>query len=485
MHEMNFPPAPADLARQARLHQWWNSLAKTRDRSIARHPYYYREMANFFKGVVLEGQSALEAGCGTGFLLRQLPGAKRKGVDFAEAMIEEARAHADPIEFEAVNIEQQPVVGVYDHIILCDVINELTDVWRALRHLRTSCHPETRLTLTRFNPWWQPVFKMAAFLRLRTPHREQNWFTPEDVRQLLEISNFEVVREGSRILLPIYLPIFSTLLNRYVSHLPLFRALCCVQFTIARPKPDAEATPRRPLLSCSVIVPCLNEKGHLASLVQRTPAMGAWTELVFVDGGSTDGTWELLEDIQRTYPGPLKIRRLRQKGRKGKGQGVQEGFAAATGDVLMILDADLTVQPEDLPKFFLAIQEGHADYINGSRLVYPLKDKSMRFLNHMANRLFGKLLSGIVNHRLMDTLCGTKALRRESYQLIRQNKAFFGDFDPFGDFELIFGAAHLNLRIVEIPVRYQARVYGETKIRRFYHGWLLVRMMLFALKRFR
>ena len=160
------------------------------------------------------------------------------------------------------------------------------------------------------------------------------------------------------------------------------------------------------------------------------------------------------------------------------------GFAAASGEVLMILDADLTVAAEDLPRFYDVIAEGRGELVNGCRLVYPMDGKAMRFLNRLGNKFFSLAFSAILEQRIKDTLCGTKVLRREHYDRIAGGRGFFGGLDPFGDFDLLFGAAKQNLKIVEMPVRYRARTYGETKIDRFREGWLLLRMTWLALRKF-
>ena len=247
-------------------------------------------------------------------------------------------------------------------------------------------------------------------------------------------------------------------------------------FIIARPLFDEKKD-----FSVSIFIPCRNEKGNIEQAVTRTPAFGKKQEFIFVEGGSKDGTYEEVERIIKKYP-HKDIKLYKQTG-KGKGDAVRLGFSKAQNEVLMILDADLTVSPEDLPKFYEAMRNNRGEFINGCRLVYPMEKEAMRFLNLVANKLFGLFFSWLLGQRFKDTLCGTKVLFRHHYEEIAKNRVYFGDFDPFGDFDLIFGATKLNLKIIELPIRYKERQYGTTQIQRFQHGLLLFRMCLFAMKK--
>ena len=206
--------------------------------------------------------------------------------------------------------------------------------------------------------------------------------------------------------------------------------------------------------------------------------MGAGTELIFVEGGSTDRTFETIVDEIRQHP-EKRVTVYQQTG-KGKGDAVRLGFSKASGDVLMILDADMTVPPENLTMFFNALVSGKGEFINGVRLVYPMEGEAMRFWNLVGNKFFSLAFSWLLGQSIKDTLCGTKVLSRRNYQKIAANRTYFGEFDPFGDFDLIFGAAKQNLKIVDLPIRYRDRLYGETNISRWRHGIILLRMVIFA-----
>jgi len=311
------------------------------------------------------------------------------------------------------------------------------------------------------------------------PSRKINWLNRHDVNNLLMIEGYDIIKNGRRFLLPRNIPLISNFVNRYLANLPWINSLCLTGYTIARLLPEKS---KEGEMSISVIIPARNEKGNIENAILRTPLMGSHTEFIFIEGHSTDDTLEEIKRVAEKYKDSRDIKYAVQDG-KGKGDAVRKGFAMATGDILMILDADLTTPPEDMPKFYNALASGRGEFINGTRLVYPLEDESMRTLNILGNKFFSLMFSWLLGQRLKDTLCGTKVLTKKNYEKLIANRNYFGDFDPFGDYDLIFGAAKLNLKIVEIPVRYQAREYGSTNISRFRHGWLLIKMVFFAMNK--
>jgi glycosyltransferase involved in cell wall biosynthesis len=290
---------------------------------------------------------------------------------------------------------------------------------------------------------------------------------------MLDLAGFERLRSWREVLWPLRTPVIGPLLNRGAVRLWPLGHLALTNFVLARPKARAGVPPPAPTVS--VVIPARNEAGNVPAIFARTPEMGGGTELVFVEGHSRDGTYAAIEREIAAHPG-RRARLFRQSG-QGKGDAVRRGFEHAAGDVLMILDADLTVPPELLPRFLEALRHGTGDFVNGVRLVYPMEGRAMRFLNLVGNKLFSLAFTWMLGQPVKDTLCGTKVLWAEDYRLISANRAYFGDFDPFGDFDLLFGAAKLGLKIVDLPVRYRARTYGETNIHRFRHGWLLVQML--------
>jgi glycosyltransferase involved in cell wall biosynthesis len=301
---------------------------------------------------------------------------------------------------------------------------------------------------------------------------------------------------------PFNIAVLAPFLNGILPKLPGFRHLCLVQWMVAKPLRVAPWPER----SVTVVIPTRNEVGNIRPAVERVPQMGLSTEIIFVDGASTDGTIEEIEAVIRECPGKV-IRLLHQISqdasagetsgansvpvakqkmlRLGKGDAVRKGFAAASGDVLMILDADLTVPPEDLPRFYYAIRDGKGELVNGTRLVYPMEDEAMKTLNLFGNKLFSLIFTWLLGQRIKDTLCGTKVLSRENYQRIVDNRSYFGDFDPFGDFDLLFGAARLKMHILDMPVRYRRRISGYSKVETYKHGKLLLRMSAIAFQRFK
>lgn len=485
MDAMNF--GARELALREHRRQLYDRLAPQREHWQARNRAYYRNIERLVRFIVPEGASVLEIGSGLGDLLAALKPADGVGIDQSPQLVGLAQRRHPELRFavaDAETLDAPELSGrTFDYVVLSDTVGALIDVWGAFRALRRVCHAGTRVILTSYNFLWEGVLGLGEKLGLKMPIPAQNWLGRDDLRNLLELNHFEVIRQGMAQLLPLGIPVVAPLVNRYLAPLPGIRHLALTEFIVARLAAGGGPIPARNY-SCSVVVPCRNEQGNIDEIVARTPEMGSGTEIIFVDGSSTDGT---VEAIQRHLDAKTRPRMklIHQGDGRGKGDAVRKGFAAAAGEVLFILDADLTVAPEDLPKFYAAIAEGRGEFINGSRLAYPMEGEAMRFLNMVGNKAFSLALSGILQQRLKDTLCGTKVLFRKDYERIARARDFFGEFDPFGDFDLIFGAAKQNLRIVELPVRYRARTYGETKISRWRNGATLLRMTALAYRKFK
>lgn len=470
-------------AHKRAVQEHFDRLAPGMDQWRRKSWYYHQELQRFCRFVIPPGASVLELGCGTGELLASLEPRDGVGIDLSSRMVERAREKFPHLTWRVGDAESHDLDKPFDFIILSDLLGHLEDIWSTFRGLKCVSRPETRIIITYYNYLWEPLLRLAELLRQRIPLRLQNWLPLDDIENLLSLCDFEVVKKGYRFLIPKRIPLVSNWVNRVVAKLPLIRRLSLIEYVVARPRPLAPEATVPLLLSCSVIVPCRNERENIPHAVARIPHLGAHTEIIFVDGMSTDGTREKIMEEIAIHQGKKDIKLVLQDSPKGKGGAVRLGFDAATGDVLFILDADLTVDPEDLPKFYQAIVEGKGELISGSRLVYPMEQQAMRFLNLIGNKIFSLLFTWILEQRITDTLCGTKVLRRSDYMRIQANRAFFGDFDPFGDFDLLFGAARLNMKITELPIRYRDRLYGITKISRFRHGLLLLRMSWIAIRK--
>jgi SAM-dependent methyltransferase len=445
--------------------------------------YFHDVDLAYMRFLIPEGTKILDLGCGKGDLLAALKPAIGVGVDLSPEMIKSAKVTYSKFTFYIGDIENPLDLeildgGPFDYIILSDIMGSLEDCQATLENLHQLCGQDTRVIISYYAHIWQPLLGLAERLGLKMPQVEQNYLPIKDISNLLSLSDFDVVKQERRILLPVKLLGLGPLVNRYLSFMPLLRNLAIRNYTIARSNKSAPMAEQ----SVSIIVPCRNEKGNIEAALERLPKFGKSQELIFIEGHSNDGTYEEIERVAKAYDGEIKIRYARQDG-IGKGDAMRKGYALAKNDILMILDADLTVAPEALPKFYNALVSGKGNFINGSRLVYPMDNDAMRFLNLIANSAFARLFSWLLNQDITDTLCGTKVLSRAHYDLISANRHYFGDFDPFGDFDLIFGAAKQHLRIVDIPIRYAGRSYGETQISRFRHGVLLIRMVFFAYRK--
>ena len=436
---------------------------------------YRKTLAHYLNLIIPKDASLLEIGCGEGILLQQLQGARKTGIDPEITAVDAARLFNPDTEVivDKGEVFTPPVKP--DYILLADTLNHVEDVQAVLEKVRSYAQPSTRLVISCYNTLWRPVLVLVTWLRLRAPQEASNWLSRHDLENLIELADWETIRKEARILCPIEIPLIAPFLNSWVA--PLLPACCLTIIFIVRPREEKTLIPK----TVSVIIPARNESGNIAAAVARTPEMGTWTELIFVEGNSTDDTWAAIQKVQADHP-ERRIKIAQQPGR-GKGDAMRIGYALAEGEIVMILDADLTMPPEDLPKFYHAVANGSCEFANGSRLVYPMEEKAMQFLNLCANKFFGVAFSWLLGQQVKDTLCGTKVMTKENYLKIAASRSYFGDFDPFGDFDLLFGASKLNLKVRDIPVRYRERTYGTTNISRWSHGALLFRMLGFAARK--
>jgi SAM-dependent methyltransferase len=463
------------------IRHWSDATASQRAEWRKRAAFFHSEDLRYLKFLIPEGMRVLELGCSTGERLAELKPSFGVGVDLSASAIEEARRAYPAYTFYAGDVEApgfiESLPGPFDYIVLVDTLGSLDDCQLMFENLHKLCTRETRLIVGYFSHLWYPLLKLAETLRLKMPQPPQNVLAAADVRSLASLADFEAIKGERRLLSPLDLFGLGRLINRFIAPFPLFNSLCLRHYTVCRSLRRLGEPPG----TATIVIPARNERGNIEAAIQRIPRFAKTLEIIFVEGHSSDGTWEEIERVVRTNL-QLDIKALRQPG-TGKADAVYAGFDAASGDVLIILDADLTMPPEQLPKFWEAIHSQKGEFINGSRLIYPMEHESMRFLNLVANKIFSFLFTWLLGQRFTDTLCGTKVLRRSDYVRLKNARSYFGNFDPFSDFDLIFGASKLGLKIIEVPIRYAGRTYGETQISRFRHGLLLFRMMWFAFLR--
>jgi len=443
---------------------------------------YHADDYKFMQFLVPPGKRVLELGCGRGDLLAALKPSYGVGIDFGAETIAKANARHPDLYFVLGDVEDpqtlNAIEGPFDYIVIADTIGMFEDIDGTLRLINQLCAPSTRIIISYYSHLWEPVLKIAEAANLRSKQPRINYIATSDFRNLMDLADFEVITHEQRQLLPRRWLGLGPFINRFIAPLPGIRQLCLRTYLVGRP---VRQFPERKF-SASIVIPCRNERGNIENAILRMPKFGASQEILFVEGNSSDGTFAECERVRDAYRESWNIKVLKQDG-KGKGDAVRKGFAAASGDVLMILDADLTMPPEALPKYQSVLETGKADFVNGTRLIYPMETEAMRPLNFIANRIFAYLFSYLINTRLTDTLCGTKVLLRRDYEVLARERTYFGNFDPFGDFDLIFGAAKQNLKIIETPIHYKARTFGETQISRFRDGWLLLKMVWFAYRK--
>jgi SAM-dependent methyltransferase len=458
---------------------YWDDAATT-TRPFYPNRYYKRSLIAIYRNLIPPGQKVLEIGCGSGELLAGLQPSHGVGVDFSGKSIARAQARYPDLAFMVCDAQHLALTTTFDYIILSDLTNDVWDVQAVLQQVIRVSHPRTRIITNNYNRLWELPLNTLRRLGLLRPALQQNWLSTDDIINLFRLSGGEVIRDWEEILVPVGVPLISSFCNRILVKLFPFKYLALTSFIVARP---VQVAPPQHEPQVSVIIAARNEAGNIKPIISRIPQLGSGTEIIFVEGHSHDNSYATIQaEIANPTNADKNIRLFRQNG-DGKGDAVRLGFAEAHGEILMILDADMTVPPEKLRGFYEALVSGKGDFINGVRLVYPMEKQAMRYFNLLGNKFFSFAFSWLLGQPIKDTLCGTKVLWRSDYQQIAENRAFFGDFDPFGDFDLLFGAARLNLKIVEFPIRYEERSYGDTNINRWQHGFLLLKMVLFACKK--
>jgi SAM-dependent methyltransferase len=457
--------------------RYWDEFCRESSGWQPLRAFYQKRLAEIYRFLIPPGTRVLEVGCSRGDLLAAVRPSYGVGIDLSPAMIATAKALYPELHFMEGDAHTIDLGAEFDYIICSDLVNDIWDVEKLFKNLARHCSPSTRIVLNTYSRVWELPRRLAEKLGLVKKTLTQNWLMASDVENLLYLANFEMIRAGREILWPVPTPLVSTFFNKFVVKLWPFDLLALTSILVARAMPKQH----REKVKVSVVVAARNEAGNIPAIFDRVPEMGSGTELIFVEGQSNDNTFEAIKSEIARRP-EVDARLYKQPG-KGKGDAVRTGFQQATGELLMILDADMTVPPEDLPRFYEAWQSGKADFVNGVRLVYPMENRAMRFFNLLGNRFFSLLFTWLLEQNIQDTLCGTKVLSKRNYEFIAANRSYFGDFDPFGDFDLLFGAAKHNLKIVDLPIRYAERTYGDTNIQRWRHGVILLRMAFLAMRR--
>ena len=449
--------------RRADIREYFERIAPSWEKWRERNSFYHQSMADLIGGMIPPGSRVLELGCGTGDLLASLKPQRAVGLNFAEGLTERARQKYPELEFHTTGVDSAACPRAFepDYVVMTNMLDYVYDVWDVVDTLKAGISENTLLIVTTNNPLWAPLLRLASRLGLRVPESARNFITNRDICSVLNLQGFSIVEEGLLLPVPKRVPLLGSLLNAVIPELPAIRFLSSIQYIAARRRV------LRPKLSCSVVIPCHNEAENISECVRRVPQLGDWTEIVVVDDGSTDGTRDKVAELMREDP---RVRLIVLEKNQGKASAVRAGFFAARGDVLMILDADMAVNPEELSKFLIPLQEGTADFVNGTRLIYPMHGKAMKTANFLGNKGFCFLASKALRQRVSDTLCGTKAFFRRDYLRMP-----IGGKERWGDFDFLFGAARLKLRILELPVHYTERRAGKSKMRVVVDGWRFLR----------
>lgn len=428
-----------------------------------RNRYYNDTLIRWCRSLVPPGRKVLDVGCGRGEVLEAVSPREGLGIDLSQTMSDRAAADHPGLSFRPCAIEDfSGEAGSFDAVLCINTLEYTWDVGVVLDRIHAALRDNGRVLIVTGNPLWSPIFQLASAMGLRVPECERLFLTSRDLRNMLRLHGFETVYDKMGLVMPKRIPLVSGFLNWLFPRIPGLDLLCSTQLMAARKVP-----PARKDYSVSIIVPCHNEAGNVERCVKETRKLGLRTELIFVDDGSTDGT---AEAIRPDLNPELEVKVIRYSPNRGKGHAVKVGFDAASGDILMVLDADLTTHPSELQPLYEAFAAGRAEFVNCTRFIYRTELHAVRFANYIGNKVFAILVSLVMEARVSDTLCGTKAMFRRDYEHMTMGR------DPWGDYDLLFGAAQARLVICELPVHYRERTAGRSKMKTLQHTVNLLRM---------
>jgi ubiquinone/menaquinone biosynthesis C-methylase UbiE len=451
--------SPIDQKENVEEH--FDEVAKKYDYWKNKNWYYYETIKSFIGRIIPEGASVLEVGCGTGEILASVKPSRGVGIDISSEMTKIAARKFPQYDFIHAPIEELKINEKFDYVIMVDVVDHVYDVMDVFENLFKFCKPTTQIILTTINPWWDPILMLMEKIGAKMPEGPHNFIEKRNLSKMVELLDFSISYSGYMLLFPKYIPVLSFLANSLGTRMWGISKCSAVQYMIIQPTVKNKTDLG---YGCSVIIPCYNEAGNIEEAVKRVPQMGRGTEVVVVNDGSKDKTAEIVRGLQLPH-----VTLIDYSPNRGKGNAVKAGFDAAQNEVIMILDADISTPPEELPRFFNPLNQGRCQFVNGTRLVYPMQEQAMRTLNLFGNKLFGMIMSFITQQHLTDTLCGTKALLKSDF------KRMSWGLDKWGDFDLLFGAAKIGSKIMEVPVHYKSRKADKSKMNSFRHGLHLLR----------
>ncbi|MBF0216185.1 MAG: glycosyltransferase [Candidatus Omnitrophica bacterium] len=447
-----------------------DAIAKSYDEWRKKNRYFYESIEGFLKKRVASGARVLEIGCRTGDYLAAVEPSYGVGLDISPEMVKIARGKYPRYKFEYSTLGSYDSSEKFDYILLVNVLGYVNDVTSLLENVSRFCHPTTKIIITTINPWWDFILTMSEKLQAKMPSAPHNYLDRSCLFKIIESLDFSRISSGYMLLCPKRIPVLSFLLNTIGTRTIGLNKLSFVQYTILRPLSGSNTDLG---YGCSVVIPCYNEEGNIASAVKRVPRMGRETEIIVVDDGSKDGTAAIARGLVNEMDG---VKLVSYSPNRGKGYAVKQGFDAAENEVIMILDADMSVPPEELPRFFRLLNKGLCSFVNGTRMVYPMQDRAMKKLNLLGNKFFSGVMTFLTGQQLTDTLCGTKALYKKDYKRIKMG------VDKWGDFDLLFGAAKNGDKILEVPVHYKSRKAGVSKMKTLSHGIHLTKVCIRGFK---
>tara|TARA_B110000977_G_scaffold125183_1_gene160299 strand:+ start:1495 stop:2904 length:1410 start_codon:yes stop_codon:yes gene_type:complete len=345
----------------------------------------------------------------------------------------------------------------FDHIVIADIEHQKF-ITKNLIDLNEKIDNECRVIVLSKSIFWSTLINF--YKKIKNIGPDKNNFLPySNLRKIFLNTNFEIVKNEKIIFFPFQFSLLTKFINQ-IFRFPVLNFFCMINLTVLKKvqKKNYQAEGKK----ISFIIPCKNEGGNIKFFYEKIINSTINAEFLFGNDNSSDNTLDEIKKLQQAIPN--KEIKIYDGPGVCKSENVYKGINLASGEIILIYDADLTVSFDDLVNSINLLLKTDADFINCTRMIMPQQKNAMKFLNFYGNLFFAFLFSILFKQKITDTLCGTKIFFKKDWEQIKKYNNTWGAKDLWGDFDLLLGAYKNNLKIVENPISYTDRKEDETKM---------------------